>query len=41
MTDGLIQLVHGSDDPWIDTEIVAGIELRLLCHAAGERPRPA
>jgi hypothetical protein len=36
MTDSLIQLAHGSDDAWIDSEIVAGTGLRTFCHAAGE-----
>lgn len=41
MTDSLIQLAHGSDDPWIDPEIVAGTELRPFCHAAGWGQPPA
>jgi tartrate dehydratase alpha subunit/fumarate hydratase class I-like protein len=35
MTGSLIQLAHGSDNPWIDTEIVAATELQPFCHAAG------
>jgi hypothetical protein len=41
MTDGLIQLAHGRDDPCIDTEIVDGTELRPFHHAAGEGQHPA
>jgi hypothetical protein len=41
MTGSLIQLAHGSDDPWIDKEIVAGTELRPFRHAAGEGLHPA
>ena len=41
MTGSLIQLAHGSDDPWIDTEIVDGAELRPFRHAAGEGQHPA
>jgi hypothetical protein len=41
MTGSSIQLAHGSDDPCIDTEIVAGTGLRPFCQAAGERQHPA
>jgi hypothetical protein len=41
MTDGLIQLAHGSDNPWIDTEILADTGLRPCRFAAGEGQHPA
>jgi hypothetical protein len=41
MTGSLIQLAHGSDDLWTDTEIVDGAELRPFRHAAGEGQHPA